>query len=504
MTNNKNNIVKISALLSLFTLLAFHFPFLRHAASQVESGFNGIAIIVSLVLMLIVANFFFYNLVLYLGRTIGKVIIALSLLGNAISLYFIRTYDVLIDATMMGNVFNTKYSEASGYFSFSAVMYVVLLCILPSILLFWKKLHPGTFKKFIRNTGISLGLILILAFANMTNWTWIDRNATELGSLLMPWSYTVNTFRYYNKVRERNREEIKLPDAIIAKGGKDVVVLIIGESARRDHFSLYGYERQTNPLLERDSVTALKGIAAATYTTAGVKAIIDYMPTDKLYEVLPNYMHRTGVDVEWRTTNWGEPPLHIDKYLTVKELSALYPDEDPEYDGILTEGLADRVRSSDKEKVLIILHTNTSHGPQYDKHCPEDYLTFQPLCTTVEMSKADPEELRNSYDNTILYTDYLIHSVISQLSSLSDWRSLVLYVSDHGESLGEGNLYMHGVPISIAPKEQVEIPFIVWTSDKSLIVKDMDVVTQYSPFHTALRFLNVSSPVYNQDLDIFE
>lgn len=92
---------------------------------------------------------------------------------------------------------------------------------------------------------------------------------------------------------------------------------------------------------------------------------------------------------------------------------------------------------------------------------------FSPVCTTVEMSKADPKELMNAYDNTIVYTDYLIHSVIEILRGIPQRRSCVIFVSDHGESLGEGNLYMHGVPILVAPKEQIEIPFIVWTSDEA-------------------------------------
>ena len=128
----------------------------------------------------------------------------------------------------------------------------------------------------------------------MQNWPWIDRNAPKLGSLVMPWSYTVNSVRYYNSVKKQNRKEIPLPDAKIVSDSKDVCVLIIGESARRENFSLYGYGKPTNPLLEKDSVTALIADAAATYTTAGVKAILDHKPSNKLYEILPNYLYRSG------------------------------------------------------------------------------------------------------------------------------------------------------------------------------------------------------------------
>ena len=149
----------------------------------------------------------------------------------------------------------------------------------------------------------------------------------------MPWSYTVNTVRYYNGEKKRNQKEILLPDAVISNDSKDVCILIIGESARRDHFSLYGYEKMTNPLLAEDNVTAFIANSAATYTTAGVKAILDHQPTGKLYEILPNYMYRTGVDVIWRTSNWGEPPVHIEKYHTVRDIKKMYPEGDDRYDG---------------------------------------------------------------------------------------------------------------------------------------------------------------------------
>ncbi len=503
--NEKVRLSTMSALLSIFTLVAFHIPFFRHAAENVESGFNAVFIMASLVVIMLLANYFAYYLLLWTGRIVGKCILAFSFVADAITLYFINTYDVIIDDSMMGNVFNTQFSEASGFFSFSAVLYVLLLGVLPCIYIFARKIDYGSAKRFGGNVGCPIALIVAIVFANMTNWPWMDRNSTVLGSLLMPWSYTVNSVRYHNQVRERNRQEILLPDASFADGQKDVCVLIIGESARRDHFSLYGYGRQTNPLLEQDGVKAYIANSAATYTTAGVKAILDHKPTDKLYEILPNYLFRAGADVIWRTSNWGEPPLHIEKYLKVEDLKEAYPDADDRYDGILFEGLGDVIASSSKDKVLIIIHTSTSHGPSYNKHYPQEFELFTPVCNTVEMSKADPQELMNSYDNSILYTDYLIHTAIEQVKSLpQEWRSCVMYVSDHGESLGEGNLYMHGVPMSMAPKEQIEIPFIVWTSDGAAQLKNLEEVGQYHVFHSVLDFLGAESPVFDSALSVFK
>ena len=499
----KTSLTSVSLTLSAFTWFTYHAPFFRQVLDKIEGGFNGVLITVSLAILMLALNFFFYYLVLYAGRFVGKCILAFTFIADAGTLYFINSYEVLITDKMMGNVFNTQFSEASGFFSFSAVMYLLFLGVVPCIYLFIRKIEYGSFKRFLANTGIGLASVLAVAFGNMQNWPWIDRNATELGSLLMPWSYTVNSVRYYNSVRKMNQKEIMLPDAVIADENRDVCVLIIGESARRDHFSLYGYERETNPLTSQDGVTALIAEAAATYTTAGVKAILDHKPSGKLYEILPNYMNRTGVDVIWRTSNWGEPPVHIEKYHKARNIKEMYPEADERYDGILLEGLKDEILAGDKAKTLVILHTNTSHGPTYNKKYPAEFEVFTPVCTTVEMSKADPQELMNAYDNSILYTDYLIHSVIEMLKDMPQVRSCMLYVSDHGESLGENNLYMHGVPMSIAPREQIEIPFIVWTSDKELEVTEEDV-TQYHVFHSVMDFLGIESPIFDGSRNIFE
>ena len=499
----KTSLTVVSMILSIFTAVAFHIPFFRQAMANIEGGFNGVMIIGGLGIIMLALNFFFYYLLLYVGRTVGKVILAITFIGNAITLYFINTYEVLVTDQMMGNVFNTQFSEASGFFSPAFIFYILLLGVPPCIYIFLRKFEYGSCKRFFANIGIALGTILAVVGLNLKNTTWIDRNSTELGSLLMPWSYTVNSVRFWNAERRRNAEEIKLPDATLTDSTKQVCVLIIGESARRDRFSLYGYERQTNPLLAKDSVTALIANASATYTTAGVKAIVDHAPTGKLYEILPNYLFRTGVDVVWRTNNWGEPPVHIEKYRKAEDIKQMYPEADATYDSILLEGLVDEVKSSDKDKIFIVLHTSTSHGPTYNKKYPAEFEKFTPVCNTVEMSKVDPAELNNAYDNSILYTDYLIHNTIEAMKGLKDRNCCVLFVSDHGESLGENNLYMHGVPMSMAPREQVEIPFIVWTSNSNQRVKNQEV-GHYHVFHSVLDFFGVQSPVYDSNMTIFE
>lgn len=480
--------------MSVADTLLFHFPFFNYAAGSVENGFNGIFILVCLSIIMLACNYFAFYLILYLGRSAGKALLSFIFIANAVSLYFINTYDVMIDDSMMGNVFNTKLSEASGYWSLSALAYILILGIVPCIYIWVKKVDYGSLKRFFASIGFSLLAVAAPAFANMSNWTWVDKNSTVGGSLILPWSYIVNTFRYTAQERERNREEILLPDAVIYDNDREVMVLVIGESARRDHFSLYGYGRNTNPRLsEEENVVAFRADADATYTIGGVKAILDHKKTGKLYEILPNYLFRNGVGVMWRTTNWGQPPLHIEKY---QEIAG--------YDENLLEGLSDAIRESGKEKVLAVLHTSTSHGPSYDKKYPPEFEVFSPVCNTVEMSKCPHDELVNSYDNSIVYTDWLLYRLIEELKGLEGWRCGMIYVSDHGESLGENNLYMHGLPMSVAPAEQYEIPFIVWTSDGSVSASPEEKLSQYNVFHSVLHFLGIDSPVYDGSMNIFE
>ena len=175
-----------------------------------------------------------------------------------------------------------------------------------------------------------------------------------------------------------------------------------------------------------------------------------------------------------------------------------------DYDEILLSGLKEEILASEKNKVLIILHTSTSHGPAYSKKYPAKFEVFKPVCNSVELAKCSKEELMNAYDNTIVYTDYLLHTLIETLKELKEYDSSMIFVSDHGESLGEKKLYMHGVPMSIAPKEQYEIPFIVWMSDSTRLLKPYKSLTQLHVFHSVLNFLGIESPIYNEEMNIFK
>ncbi|MFT3903871.1 MAG: phosphoethanolamine--lipid A transferase EptA [Niabella sp.] len=493
-------------LMSFLNLVFFHFPFYTFVFSKVDyKSLSGVIIIVSLIILMLVVNAFVFYLIFFLSRVVGKFLLVLFFILNAVAVYFVNTYSVIIDESMIGNVLNTNYGEASSFFSFKLVLYIVLLGIVPGIYVIKAKIVNVTWKRFLVTSSLTLLFIAILAFANAKNWLWIDKNSKRLGGLAMPWSYSVNTALFYIHKHQENKKEILLPNATIKDNEKSVVVLVIGESARRQNFSLYGYKKNTNPLLSSTpNVYHFDATSCATYTTAGVKCILEHANTNDLYEILPNYLYRNNVEVVWRTTNWGEPPVHIEKYQKRDSLMKNCKGEGCHYDEILLTGLKEQILASKKNKILIILHTSTSHGPTYSKKYPPQFETFKPVCNSVELGNCSQEELINAYDNTIVYTDYILHNIIEDLKQLKEYKSAMLFVSDHGESLGEKNLYMHGVPMSFAPKEQYEIPFIVWVSDSSRQLKPNKILSQNYVFHSVLNFLGIQSPVYNEEMSIFK
>ncbi len=504
----KQKLSNFALILGFINLILYHFPFYKFAYNNIETNtLNGVLLLISLTIMALFLNAVVFYIILYLLRRVGKWLLVILFNINAISVYFINTYHIIIDKSMIGNVLNTNYEESSAFFSIGLILYLLFLGIIPSIYILKTEIINSKFKTFILQTLVTLILLTGLAYANATNWLWVDKHSTELGALTMPWSYVVNTSRYYSDKYDKNREQIALPDATIKDDEKAVVVLVIGESARRGSFSLYGYEKNTNPLLSQiEDLHHYEAESDATYTRAGVKALLEHKKTSDLYEPLPNYLFRNGVDVYWRTTNWGEPQIKIDSYQKRKDLKEICEAEGYryDYDEVLISGLRKQILASTKNKILVVLHTSTSHGPTYNKKYPSEFEKFSPVCTSVELTKCNQDELFNAYDNTIVYTDYLLATIIDELKQLKEYKTTMIFVSDHGESLGETNLYMHGLPKSIAPKEQYEIPFIAWSSENSRELKDYQEFSQHNVFHSVLDFLAIDSPIYNEEMSIFK
>ena len=503
----KANAIVFILITSVLFMAFFHFPLLAFIRANLAlDSFSGILLFVSLVAFILALMAFVPFLLALISFRLSKIWLGLTALTNALAVYFVANYGVFLDKTMMGNLFNTNPTEAGEFLSFKMALWIVVLGVVPACFMFFLKVAKPTRKTLAKFSAATFLVLILLAGVNFRNLLWLDKHSKQIGALIIPYSYMINSVRYLQGERAKNKREILLPSAHITNEKKSVVVLVIGESARSKNFSLYGYERDTNPLLSQ--VRDLKYFSAkssTTYTSASVKNMLSHKDSNDLYEILPNYLARNGVSVYWRSANWGEPPLHLpsENIMSYAKLAQKYADFNDGYEGALVANLSDEIQNANSPKVLIVIHTSTSHGPTYYKKYPPKFEAFSPVCKSVEPKGCAQSEIINAYDNTILYTDFLLHSITLQLSGLSEYERAMIYVSDHGESLGENGVYMHGVPLAFAPKEQYEIPFIVWNSRQNG-VKDLKDATHFHIFHSVLGFLGVESEVSDENLNIFE
>lgn len=501
---NEANPIAFIFVISALQVAFFHFPLLEFVRANLAlDSLSAVLLFVSLVLFLFALTLLLPLLLALISFKLTKLLLAFISLTNALAVYFVSTYGVFLDKTMMGNLFNTNIAESSAFLSPKMALWIFVLGIIPAIFIFALKVAKPTRKALTKLSGLTLLALIILAGINFKNLLWLDRYAKQLGALAMPYSYIINSVRYFQGELAKNKREIALPNAHITNDKKSVVVLVIGESARAQNFSLYGYSRETNPLLSKvQGLRHFDAKSSTTYTSASIKNMLSHKDSGTLYEILPNYLSRSGVSVVWRSANWGEPPLHLQSVMRYNELSQKYASLDDSYESALVANLSEEIEGAKSPKVLIIIHTSTSHGPTYYKKYPPEFEKFTPVCKSVEPKGCSQSEIINAYDNTILYTDFLLNSIITQLRKLGQYDSTMIYVSDHGESLGENGVYMHGIPLAFAPKEQYEIPFIVWSSNANRI-KNLTEATHFHIFHSVLAFLGVKSEVFDKTLNIF-
>ncbi len=506
---------KFIFLITFIDMLIYHSPFYKYAISNLNiDSINGLLTFFSVLVSLFTVTAFLLFLIAAILPSIMKVFAIIIFLCNSLALYFVNTYNVILDKTMMSNVFNTNMSEATSYYDPKIFLYIVFLGILPSLFISKIKIEKAKRVRLVAYALSTAAIGVFIMYLNATTWLWLDKNAKILGGLSMPWSYSINAIRYIRTELKKDNKQILLPKANFLDNNKMLVVLVIGESARAADFSLYGYKRETNPQLKKQDILVLKNsTSTATYTTASIHSMLSYTGSDSdSYEPLPNYLQREGVDVIWRTNNWGAPPLHVKSFEEAGELKKSCKGDGCDYDEVLLTNLDKEILSSKKNKIFVVLHTAGSHGPTYYKKYPKKFEIFKPVCKSVDLKECTNQELINAYDNTILYTDYFLNKTINTLKKLKNIPVLLIYASDHGESLGEYGLYLHGTPYSIAPDVQKHIPFILWESKsfikekgfKTPYVKRQNSYGQNDIFHTILGAFDLRSSIYNKQYDLLE
>lgn len=485
---------------ALANAILYQVPLYAFATAQLDVfSVNGVLTLATLFILTCFVTALVLSAFALLSTRLLKPLSILIVLGNAVALYFTQTYGVVLDKSMMGNLFNTNVAEAGSFLHPRLLIYLLAFGVLPSWLL--SRVRIGH-TRLLRRVALVLVILLTGAgwfYANAKTWLWIDKNASRLGGMILPWSYVFNSSRYYSDHLQLTRKQTLLPEATARSDRPTIVILVIGESARAQNFSLYGYRRPTNPLLATDGVTTLPGAqACATYTTAAVACILSPVESGvqfrRGYEPLPSYLARNGIDVIWRTNNWGEPPMKVQSLQRADELRRDCRDAGCNYDEVLLHGLEHRIRTSPAKKIFVVLHQAGSHGPSYFSKYPKQFDVFDPVCRSVDLDRCTHDELINAYDNTILYPDQFLHRTIGLLKTFPETATMLMYLSDHGESLGEYGLYLHGTPYSIAPDVQKDIPFLIWMSDRFKTQQGITTLTpdrqaRYSPqyvFHSVM------------------
>jgi len=304
-----------------------------------------------------------------------------------------------------------------------------------------------------------------------------------------------------------------------------LMVLVVGETARAESFSLNGYAKNTNPELSKQDILNFSQVSSCgTATAVSVPCMFSGMPRADYDEQLAGHREglldiakRAGYQVTWIDNNSGCKGAcdRVEQYQIPEDLKQKWCKDGECLDDILIDSLKLYLASipkDDKRPRLVVLHQVGSHGPAYYKRAPEKYQPFKPTCDTNAIQGCSPAELINSYDNTIVYTDHVLSQMINILKEVSNYQTGFWYLSDHGESTGEHGMYLHGSPYSIAPSQQTHIPMIMWFSDgwkqhnlaqvNCLNQQTKQKLSQDNLFPSLLSLLNVKTKVINPQLDM--
>lgn len=507
---------------ALVTLVLYQRALIAYTLGAVDIGSrDGLAILALIEILQIALTVWLLTLIGLVSPWLMKLVAALLMVTNALAQHFMLSYGVVLDPTMIGNILNTNSGEAGGLIHPQMVLYAVLWGVLPGVLALAVPVRRG---RILRSAGGLALLLLVTAgsvYAGSSVWLWFDEHNSRIGPRILPWGYVGNAVRYGTEWQRRNQPAHPLPDATLGPlpGPRTLVVLAIGEAARPDHLATFGYDRPTDPFTQGLGLIAFPGgRSCATYTIGAVACILspegDAAEVGNPFENLPAYLARSGVPVLVRENNAGLPPIPGVSVVNGGDLVASCDGGCPEgyLDAILLRDLPEALQAQGGDRGFALLHLNGSHGPEYFTKYPPEFEEFRPTCQTTLINNCDHQSLVNAYDNSLRYTDWILAQLIADLDALPETQVLLLYLSDHGQSLGENGIYLHGLPNALAPEEQRMIPFLIWMDDDFAGAHGLDPSTlgreitdpQDRIFSTVLGALGVQSPAYRPERDVLQ
>ena len=457
-----------------------------------------------------------------------RYVLSLLLLMTALSSYFSDAYGVVIDRGMLINALETNTAEARDLMSWQLLLYVVGIFILPTIWLFRIQVREQVFIKRLGThfiTGITALIIAVLIVLSMSSfYASFFREQKAIRAYSNPLASLYASYQILRKdIFTPAPKELKQlgQDAKVAQGDVDreLVVMVVGETARADHFSLNGYARKTNPLLEKQDVVSFTDVDSCGTSTAhsvpcmfSIKTRQEFSTSDAKYEENAlDVLQRAGVRIIWRDNNSSSKGVADRIPYQDFRTPDVNPICDPECRDVgMLSGLDKYIQDHPEGDILIVLHQMGSHGPTYYQRYPKEFAIFGKGCETNQLDQCSAEEIASSYDSTILYTDYFLNEIIEFLKKYDQsFETAMLYVSDHGESLGESGLYLHAMPYSVAPRAQTNVPVILWMGaqhhdyDVHRIREEKD--NNYSHdnvFHTLLGLFEIESGIYDPSMNL--
>ncbi|MBR0555832.1 phosphoethanolamine--lipid A transferase [Ciceribacter sp. L1K23] len=453
------------------------------------------------------------------------------ILVSAAASWFTDRFGVIIDLEMIRNAAETTSAEAGNLITPAFLLHMALYGLLPSLLIVWVRIEHHDFpRKFVRNVAVIVPMLAVFAMAGLSHasiYASVTREHRDWFDTLNPIIPLVNAALYVS-ASQNERDIVAAPlgtDARVVETSTTsrkprVTILVVGETARAANFSLGGYARETTPELQaRDVVYFSDTSSCGTATAVSLPCMFSDL-TRATYshakglarENLVDVLGHAGVKVEWWDNDTGSK--RVASRIGERKFFGL---NDPEHcedgecrDTVMLNEL-DGWLDSVKGDSVLVLHQIGSHGPAYYKRYPEAYRRFVPDCRSAEFSQCSRQEIVNAYDNTIAYTDHVVATVIDQLAARQDRIDpAMIYVSDHGESLGEYGLYLHGAPYMIAPPEQTHVPFLLWLGDEAKASLDPACLAAEAArpqshdnfFHTVLGLMQVETKELRSDLDL--
>ncbi|PAR48589.1 phosphoethanolamine transferase [Vibrio metoecus] len=466
-----------------------------------------------------------------------KPFFALLLIISSVLSFVGFQYGTIVDRDMLVNVLETNSSEASSYLTVYSVLWFVFLGVLPALWLLFTPIRKETgVWRFLGKKGLSM-LVSLLAVALIAalyyqNYSSVGRNNSSLKKMIIPTHFIYSSVglvkqRYFTKPMVYKMIGTDAQQKTIATDSPDqkptLVFFVLGETARVQNYQYFGYPRDTNAYTQPFQPIFFKDVASCgTATAISVPCMFSNMTRDNFdrnradnQDNVLDILQRAGISLLWKENDGGDKG--VAKNIPLKELARDKReglcDGDTCYDIAMLENLDQEIADQNGNR-MIFMHIIGSHGPTYFKRYPKEMAVYQPDCPRADIENCSVEQIVNTYDNTIRYTDYVLAQLMTKLESLQkDYNTALIYISDHGESLGENGMFLHGMPYNLAPDYQTQVPLLVWMSQGFSQSKGIDVDCLRSKtnlpyshgnlFHSLLGVMDVSTEAYETSLDLF-